>query len=234
MQTGGGICCRWLTYLSQLDREWSEKLQRNNNKYVEAFLFCVPAHMFNRMIILAPMGLCVIMGATNYDYMLETNDFKPIGTKASDELRLGFGFCFFALYGISLLLMVCCTQLMKYSIKRERPKRRSDTTRISDLRVKENGTFSMPSGDSSAAAVFCVLVAYEMGMPLIYILMPLVMLGRVYYQCHWIGDTIVGLFVGTFWGALSITNFNAFVPFFKHVTGSDAWEPLDNSSGSHL
>lgn len=119
--------------------------------------------------------------------------------------------------------MVCCTQLMKYTIKRERPRPRSDTTRINDLRVKENGTYSMPSGDTSAAAVFCVLVCVEMGMPLIYILMPLVMLGRVYYQCHWIGDTIVGLFVGTFWGVVGSTYFNELVPLFKTIAGSEAF-----------
>lgn len=77
--------------------------------------------------------------------------------------------------------MVTSTQLMKYAIKRERPKRRSDTTRISDLRGKEIGTYAMPSGDSAAGAVFCALVAIEVGIPYIYILMPFVMLGRVYY-----------------------------------------------------
>ena len=104
---------------------------------------------------------------------------------------------------------------MKLTIKRERPKPRTDTTRLSDLRGKEVGTYSMPSGDSSAAAVFCMLVAAELGIPLIYILMPLVMLGRVYYHCHWLGDTIIGLFVGTFWGLVGMTYFTALVPFFK-------------------
>ncbi len=73
----------------------------------------------------------------------------------------------------------------------------------------------MPSGDSSAAAVFCCLVAFELGMPLIYILMPLVMLGRVYYQCHWLGDTLIGLLVGSFWGLVGTNNFSALVPLFK-------------------
>ena len=112
---------------------------------------------------------------------------------------------------------------MKYSTKRERPKRRTDTTRIVDLRGKENGTYSFPSGDSSAAAVFCCLVCVEMDMPQIYILMPLVMLGRVYYQCHWLADTIVGFFVGTFWGVLAANNFGLLVPFFRHITGSDTF-----------
>ena len=125
--------------------------------------------------------------------------------------------------------MVCCTQLMKYTIKRERPKRRSDTTRVNDLRGKENGTFAMPSGDSSAAAVWCALVACEMGMPAIYILMPLVMLGRVYYQCHWLGDTIVGFFVGSFWGLVGVTNFSALVPFFKMIAGTDSFVPMSEA-----
>ena len=114
---------------------------------------------------------------------------------------------------------------MKYTIKRERPRTRSDTTRLSDLRGKETGTYAMPSGDSSAAAVFCFLIAIELGLPLVYILMPLVMLGRVYYQCHWIGDTVVGLFVGTFWGLIGTTYFSMLVPFFKEIAGNEAFLP---------
>ena len=186
-------------------------------------MFCMPAHLFNRLIIVVPMGLCVIMGAFNYDSMLRANGFKPVGGKITDDIKLAYGSCFFILYGLSLLLMVSCTQLMKHTIKRERPVRRADTTRISDLRGKEVGTYAMPSGDSSAAAVFCFLVYAEMGWPLIYVLMPLVMLGRVYYQCHWLGDTIVGLFVGTFWGYIGAINFSFLVPFFRALVGSQSF-----------
>lgn len=83
----------------------------------------------------------------------------------------------------------------------------------------------MPSGDSSAAAVFCLLVAVELQMPLVYILMPFVMLGRVYYQCHWIGDTLVGLVVGTFWGLVSAKNFEIYAPLFKKICGDEAFLP---------
>ena len=141
----------------------------------------IPAQLFNRVIIVVPLGICILLGANRYDSMLTSNGYKAKGADIEGNLRISYGFCFFVMYGICLLLMVCCTQLMKYSLKRERPKRRAETTRFRDLRVLENGTFSMPSGDSSAAAVFCCLVAFELGMPLIYILMPLVMLGRVYY-----------------------------------------------------
>ena len=114
---------------------------------------------------------------------------------------------------------------MKHTIKRERPVRRSDTTRISDLRGKEVGTYAMPSGDSSAAAVFCLLVYAEMGWPLIYLLMPLVMLGRVYYQCHWIGDTIAGLFVGSLFGILGSSNFHSIVRYLQQTTGVAGFIP---------
>jgi len=170
------------------------------------------------------MGLCILMGAKNYDHMLTANGYKPVGNSITDDKKLAYGFCFFILYGLSLLMMVCCTQIMKYTIKRERPVRRSDTTRISDLRGKEVGTYAMPSGDSSAAAVFCLLVAVEIGWPMIYVLMPLVMLGRVYYQCHWLGDTIVGLFVGSFWGLVGASNFAFLVPFFRALVGSESFQ----------
>ena len=70
----------------------------------------------------------------------------------------------------------------------------------SNLRIAEEGTFSMPSGDSAAAALFCYLYFNVVGLHATYVILPLVMLGRVYYHCHWLGDTIMGAIVGTFWG----------------------------------
>ena len=140
-----------------------------------------------------------------------------------DKEKLEYGICFFILYIVSLLCMVATTQTMKKTIRRERPIKRLDTQRVSNLRDKENGTFSMPSGDSSAAAVWCALVSTQMGWSYIYILMPLVMMGRVYYQCHWIGDTIVGLGVGTFWGMLGSQYFYLLVPLFQMLFGEDSF-----------
>lgn len=105
----GTICCRWLSKLSELDRHFSEKIQRSNNRCIEAIFLCIPAHMFNRIIILVPMGISLILGSLYYDHMLKVNHYKKAGHKAEDTKRLGFGFCFFMLYSITLLLMVCCT-----------------------------------------------------------------------------------------------------------------------------
>ena len=91
----------------------------------------------------------------------------------------------------------------------------------------------MPSGDCAAAAVFCLLIAMEFKMPMVYILLPLVMLGRVYYQCHWLTDTLVGVLVGSFFGMIAVSNFNMLVPFFKELAGTTAFVPAihDASDG---
>jgi membrane-associated phospholipid phosphatase len=84
-------------------------------------------------------------------------------------------------YGISLLVMVTSTQILKYLIKRARPVALSHTKRIGNLRKAEEGTYSMPSGDSAAASLFCFLCATVVGLPALYVILPLVMCGRVYY-----------------------------------------------------
>ena len=63
----------------------------------------------------------------------------------------------------------------------------------------------MPSGDCAAAALYCYLHCTMVYLPAMYLMLPLVVLGRVYYQCHWYGDTIVGMLVGTFWGVIAVT-----------------------------
>ena len=101
---------------------------------------------------------------------------------------------------------------MKYTIKRERPQKKPEAPRLSNLRDHEIGTYSMPSGDTSAAAVFCFVLTNLMQMPWIYLVLPLVAMGRVYYQCHWFGDTIIGSIVGTFWGFIGCSQFVMLAP----------------------
>jgi membrane-associated phospholipid phosphatase len=76
---------------------------------------------------------------------------------------------------------------------------------LGNLRKAEVGTYSMPSGDAAAAALFCFLYATMVNLPLVYLLLPLVMLGRVYYHCHWFGDTFFGAVVGTLWGLVAFS-----------------------------
>lgn len=96
--------------------------------------------------------------------------------------RFMYGLVFLGVYFISLTLAAATFQIMKYSIKRKRPEPVEGTNRIGgNLRKAEAGTYSMPSGDVSACSLYCFLFASVMGIPAVYVVLPLVMAGRVFY-----------------------------------------------------
>lgn len=84
----------------------------------------------------------------------------------------------------------------------------------------------MPSGDCSAAALFCFIVGTILDLPGVYLILPFVMCGRVYYHCHWFGDTIIGVLVGTFWGVLAYTQFKYAEPLAILIAGSQVFIPI--------
>lgn len=55
----------------------------------------------------------------------------------------------------------------------------------------------MPSGDAIQSALFVVFLHY-LNVPFVYLAIfhVAVCLGRVYYMCHWIADTVVASFLG--------------------------------------
>jgi membrane-associated phospholipid phosphatase len=102
-------------------------------------------------------------------------------------------------YSLGLLVLIVFLVLpLKYLTDRDRPNRIKTVTRICNMRDLENGTKSMPSGDSAACAFTCVMYYYSFHLPLwmVITLILLTMCGRVYQHCHWFGDTIVGAGLG--------------------------------------
>lgn len=168
-----------------------------------------------------PIFAAGFVGYFRYDTMLEYNGFtKLTDTQASESVKYSLGAVSMLFYALCLLVMVLSTQGLKYTIRRERPADRGEETpRCVNMRMLEHGTFSMPSGDACAATVFCVCIAYEFELFWIYAILPLVCIGRVYYHCHWLGDTLVGLFIGHIWGALGVMCFPHMVPLFAQITG---------------
>ena len=80
------------------------------------------------------------------------------------------------------------------------------------MRSLEHGK-SMPSGDSTAAAYFTGIYLFTFGFPYITIVvLPLVMLARVYVFCHWIGDTLAGAMLG-----LTYVYFTFSTPYFTVI-----------------
>ena len=125
------------------------------------------------------MLLVWCIGYYRYDVMLANQGFAALGGGISERAKLRMGLCYMLYFDLILLIMVTSTQIMKYTIRRERPQRKLAVPRLSNLRDKEVGTYSMPSGDTSAAAVFCLINMCVMDLPAIYIVLPLVALGRV-------------------------------------------------------
>lgn len=92
---------------------------------------------------------------------------------------------------------------MKKVAKRPRP----DPQLVVHRRWNVRGllkNFAFPSGDSAQAGVFAVFITI-VHKNIIYSLVipPFAMLGRVYFGCHYFGDTVIGVLIGAFYTCLT-------------------------------
>ncbi len=65
----------------------------------------------------------------------------------------------------------------------------------------------MPSGDTAQAALWAGLIQLIFKTEYSLMMIPLVALGRIYFHCHYIADTIVGAAVGYAWACLGYIYF---------------------------
>ena len=111
-----------------------------------------------------------------------------------------------AIAGTALLCL-----FLKYLTCRKRPKIIKAFFRV--IKPSRQEFFhSMPSGDAMLAAVFFMPYAYfynQYYVPVIAVIW--VGLGRVYVQCHWLGDVFVGSILGVLIGVLM---FGSYFPDF--------------------
>lgn len=129
-----------------------------NSIAIELVLFPF-AHVFNRFYNIIGFLLSIFVGAFRYDNMMQATGYHVLGEQISLFEKFRLGLCFLVLYGCTLVVMITSVQIIKVALKRPRPQRNIKTQRLSNLRAAENGTYSMPSGDSAAAAVFCFYYA---------------------------------------------------------------------------
>ena len=109
--------------------------------------------------------------------------------------------------GITALVVFIILPL-KYLFRRTRPIRNKSVSRYCNMRDRENGNPSFPSGDAAACAYFCSVYLYVFSTPwFLVICLPLCSLGRVYVHCHWLLDTVFGAIFGL-----------VFAIFFYHET----------------
>ena len=213
----------FIEVLDAIDKEWSNKLNKENRLSIELPLILF-AHIFNRAFIFFPVGLFIVIGGIRYETWMSVNGYKiPPSEDVTFATRFLLGICFMFFFSLMLVLMVISTTILKKLIKRQRPPlpEMIYAKRMNNLRGRETGTYAMPSGDSAACALFCYILTHQMKVQAIYLILPLVCLGRVYYHCHWIGDTIVGSVVGTMWGVFGCYFLYAIVPLMQLIVGKE-------------
>jgi membrane-associated phospholipid phosphatase len=101
---------------------------------------------------------------------------------------------------LQVVLVLLTTTLLKRLTGRHRPELytpRQDLLHY-NFRSKETN-LSMPSGDSAQAAAFWTFVNTQLGLPLglAVVMTGCTMYARVYFMCHFIGDTLVGAAIGS-------------------------------------
>lgn len=121
-QSDSLICCKWLSLISAVDKRYSNKIHMMDSSFVEFVLFLF-AHMWNRWYAIFPIAGTFFIGYYGYDEMLVENGFKPLGPAIASSQKRLLGLTFMLFFGFVLLVNVCCTQCMKYTLKRERPER---------------------------------------------------------------------------------------------------------------
>ena len=96
---------------------------------------------------------------------------------------------------LHIIICLSITLSMKRIIARPRPDTCEFVKRLYNLRGAEKN-FSMPSGDSLQAANFAVIFYCYFGVKFFFYFIPLVMFARIFYFCHYVGDTIIGVLLG--------------------------------------
>ena len=131
-----------------------------------------------------------------------------IEQKSISPLNLAIFMTLYQGLGILAVLLIVTVPL-KQIFKRARPVRNKNVYRILNMRDLEHN-YSMPSGDTLAAAYFTSVYFYVFGAHwTIFVCVCLAALGRVYVHCHWLGDTLVGGVLG-----LIVSHFVLANPYF--------------------
>ena len=104
-----------------------------------------------------------------------------------------------------VIICLLITVLMKHYTKRIRPKLYENIKRRFNVRDREKNC-SMPSGDSMQAANFSIIFYCYFGKIFGFFLIIPVMISRIFFCCHYIMDTIVGVIIG-FSVSLCLFNF---------------------------
>ena len=138
-------------------------------------------HFFNRQYITTSLLISFPTGAFQYNSIFTNLGYKPIEHEMTSTDRWRMGGVFFFIYGFCLLEMLAACQILKYLIWRKRASSENFPKRLKLPVRGEHDTPSMPSGDTTAAASFCYIYGWCLNAGWLWVILPFVMMGRVYY-----------------------------------------------------
>jgi len=158
------------------DKKYSEIIHKSEvNKILELLLF-ISARLYNPECVL--IYFLIMFYYSNLTFIL-----KPL---------------------THVIICLIITISMKHYTKRIRPNLYDNIKRRYNVRDRETNC-SMPSGDSMQAANFAIIFYFYYGKIFGFFLILPVMLSRIFFCCHYIMDTIVGVIIGFI---VSLTLFN--------------------------
>ena len=175
-QESKSCCSNCLSKLDNFDKKISFPLQNYTPSIFLEIIFFIGAKIFNTLTIIMYLVFLLI-----YCIFIKKN------------LKI------FLIYFCHVVIGALLTLFTKIIIGRERPT--LTAKRYFDKVRKNETTNSMPSGDSLQAANFAmIMILYLEGNIkfLSLLLIPYSMIGRVFYNCHYWFDCLVGAFMGIF------------------------------------
>ena len=160
-------------YLDKLDKKISRPLQYYTPNFAVEIIFFIFAKLFNTEPVITYLIFILI-------YSIKFNSIN-----------------IFLVTFLNVSLGGCSTALLKKIFRRSRPTL-SVKRYFKSVRIKEK-TNSMPSGDSLQAGIFTTMIILYLNWNykfFVYLLIPASMSGRVYYNCHYWFDCIIGAILG--------------------------------------
>ena len=160
-----------INYLDNLDKQISKPLHKYTPNFIIECIFYVFARLFNINSVIFYL-LCVLV----YSFIKYKNGYLAI---------------------IPICHVICggiFTIVIKIIIRRPRPRIKVKK----NFKLKEN-THSMPSGDTLQAAIFATMIILYFKCYLRFfalLLIPAAMLGRIFYNLHYLFDCIIGAILG--------------------------------------
>ena len=160
-----------INYLDNLDKQISKPLHKYTPNFIIECIFYVFARLFNINSVIFYL-LCVLV----YSFIKYKNGYLAI-----------IPICH--VIGGAIFTIV-----IKVIIRRPRPSIKFKKY----FKLKEN-THSMPSGDTLQAAIFATMIILYFKCYLRFfalLLIPAAMLGRIFYNLHYLFDCIIGAILG--------------------------------------